>query len=75
MEVVDIFLPPSVQSMFWAKGTAPVKVLFPPDAEKITKLWERRNSCDESEIVVIDLEMERVAREGYAKICNEFGAK
>ena len=72
MEVVDIFLPPSVQSMFWTKGAAPVQVLFPPDAEKITKLWERRNGCDESEIVGIDLEMERVAREGYVKICEKF---
>ena len=75
MEVVNIFLPPSVQSMFWAKGAAPVQALFPPDAGKIAKLWEQRNKCNESEISAIDLEMESVAREGYVKICAEFTNK
>lgn len=74
-QVVNIFLPPSVQSMFWAKGTAPVRALFPPDAEKITKLWEQRNKCNESEVSAIDLEMEKVASEGYTKVCENFTPK
>lgn len=59
--IVETFLPPGVQIKLWDKrGVVPH--MLPIDAHnKIMALWNRRNTCDESEIEAIDIEMESIA--------------